>query len=372
MFAGSDHLGIARILVPSSVVKCYSQDASLAANCHLFSWLYCRYLEEKVVEWSSEKSSHVTDLLLDVELDQQCEDRTVLCYVYYYLARILSDTGSQGLSSGGGIPTPNWDALADIDAVGGVTRADVVPRIVDRLTSEALNVDVEFHPRRLQALKALTYAPSSNSDILSKLYEIVFGILDKVADPQKRKKGIFGTKELTKRVSFSDPVAVGHSLEILSEIALSDPYAVAMALGKLVQPGDQPDVSSQFSSILYQLLLDPSERVCFEAILCVLGKIDNAERFNFLQDNPDLRLKITVNATINMIIPMLEIRENIRENTNPSPKRRGTSCWMVRLTREIIKLPEAPSVKETKSESLDAPPPKSLMINLQRQSVLNH
>lgn len=78
-----------------------------------------------------------------LQLDQQCEDRTVLRYVYYYLARILSDSGSQGVSSGGGIPTPNWDALADIDAVGGVTRADVVPRIVDRLTSEALNEDVE-------------------------------------------------------------------------------------------------------------------------------------------------------------------------------------------------------------------------------------
>lgn len=59
------------------------------------------------------------------------------------MARILSDSGSQGVSSGGGIPTPNWDALADIDAVGGVTRADVVPRIVDRLTSEALNEDIE-------------------------------------------------------------------------------------------------------------------------------------------------------------------------------------------------------------------------------------
>lgn len=39
---------------------------------------------------------------------------------------------------------------------------------------------LEVHARRLQALKALTYAPSSNSEILSKLYEIVFGILDKV------------------------------------------------------------------------------------------------------------------------------------------------------------------------------------------------
>lgn len=81
--------------------------------------------------------------LFIMQLDQQCEDRTVLRYVYYYLARILADTGAQGLSTGGGIPTPNWDALADIDAVGGVTRADVVPRIVDRLSTEALNADVE-------------------------------------------------------------------------------------------------------------------------------------------------------------------------------------------------------------------------------------
>lgn len=78
-----------------------------------------------------------------IQLDQQCEDRTVLRYVYYYLARILADTGSQGLNPGGGIPTPNWDALADIDAVGGVTRADVVPRIVNQLTTEATNTDVE-------------------------------------------------------------------------------------------------------------------------------------------------------------------------------------------------------------------------------------
>lgn len=78
-----------------------------------------------------------------MQLDQQCEDRTVLRYVYYYLARILGDPGSQGLTPGGGIPTPNWDARADIDAGGGVTRADVAPRIVERLTVEALNADVE-------------------------------------------------------------------------------------------------------------------------------------------------------------------------------------------------------------------------------------
>lgn len=77
--------------------------------------------------------------LVTLQLHQQCEDRSVLRYVYYYLARILSDNSAQGMSGGGGIPTPNWDALADIDAVGGVTRADVVPRIAEQLTSEASN-----------------------------------------------------------------------------------------------------------------------------------------------------------------------------------------------------------------------------------------
>jgi hypothetical protein len=81
--------------------------------------------------------------ILYLQLHQQSEDRNVLRYVYYYLARILSDNGSQGLSAAGGIPTPNWDALADIDAVGGVTRADVVPRIVDQLSAESSSDDVE-------------------------------------------------------------------------------------------------------------------------------------------------------------------------------------------------------------------------------------
>jgi len=89
---------------------------------------------------------HYFDSPLRLQLHQQCEDRNVLRYVYYYLARILSDNGSQGLSAAGGIPTPNWDALADIDAVGGVTRADVVPRIVDQLSAESSSDDVECMP----------------------------------------------------------------------------------------------------------------------------------------------------------------------------------------------------------------------------------
>lgn len=49
-------------------------------------------------------------------------------------------------------------------------------------------------------------------------------------------------------------------------------------LAGIVASTERPDVKSQFSSVLYQLLLDPSERVCFEAILCVLGKFDHTER----------------------------------------------------------------------------------------------
>ncbi|OEL16381.1 hypothetical protein BAE44_0022600 [Dichanthelium oligosanthes] len=313
----------------------------------------------KLAVYNSVDPSVAPSLLM---LHQQCEDRNVLRYVYYYLARILSDNGSQGLSAAGGIPTPNWDALADIDAVGGVTRADVVPRIVNQLSAESSSDDAEFHARRLAALKALTSA--SSSEMREKISEIVFGILEKVADTkQKRKKGIFtkqgGDKESVIRgnlqyaslsalrrlpldlggdyqaflhravqgVEFSDPVAVRHALSIISEIAAKDPYSVAMALGALqdilhlhdvlarvylaklchsisrARVLDQrPDIKSQYSSLLYQLLLDPSDRVCFEAINCVLGKVDNTES---------------------------------------TEDRAGG--W-IRLTREILKLPEAPSV----------------------------
>ncbi|KAK7358477.1 hypothetical protein VNO77_00405 [Canavalia gladiata] len=337
----------------------------------------------KLAVYNSVDPSLAPSLLM---LNQQCEDRSVLRYVYYYLARILSDTGPQGLSTGGGIPTPNWDALADIDAVGGVTRADVVPRIVEQLTAEATNADAEFHARRLQSLKALTYAPSTNSDVLSRLYEIVFGILEKVGDAQqKRKKGILGAKGGDKEsiirsnlqyaalsalrrlpldpgnpaflhyavqgISFADPVAVRHALEIVSEIATRDPYAAAMALGKHVQPGgalqdilhlhdvlarvslarlccsisraraldERPDIRSQFNSVLYQLLLDPSERVCFEAILCVLGKYDNTERTE-----------------------------------------ERAAGWY-RLTREILKLPDASSKESSKDKSQKMKRPQPLI-----------
>ncbi|OAY70125.1 hypothetical protein ACMD2_14288 [Ananas comosus] len=307
----------------------------------------------KLAVYNSVDPSVAPSLLM---LHQQCEDRSVLRYVYYYLARILSDSGAQGLSPGGGIPTPNWDALADIDAVGGVTRADVIPRIVEQLSAEASNEDVEFHARRLAALKALTAASASNSDILGKLYEIVFGILEKsIIRSNLQYASMSALRRLpldpgnpaflhraAQGILFADPVAVRHSLAIISDIASRDPYSVAMALGALHDIlhlhdvlarvslarlchalsrarslDERPDIKSQFSSLLYQLLLDPSDRVCFEAILCVVGKVDNSERTE-----------------------------------------ERAAGW-IRLTREILKLPEAPSVASKDSLSNEAVPPKS-------------
>ncbi|KAJ8445214.1 hypothetical protein Cgig2_024420 [Carnegiea gigantea] len=193
--------------------------------------------------------------------------------------------------------------------------------------------------------------------------------------------GVFPTIDATSvKISFADPVAVRHSLEILSELAARDPYAVAMTLGKQVSSGgipvynlnlkpqatpiqihllsalhdvlhlndvlarvalaklchtvsraraldERPDIKSEFNSLLYQLLLDPSERVCFEAILCILGKFDNSERTE-----------------------------------------ERAAGWY-RLTREILKLPDAPSVlskdtkkdtkKDAKGEAKDVLPPKA-------------
>lgn len=51
--------------------------------------------------------------------------------------------------------------------------------IMSRLVT-SIHLCFEVHARRLQSLKALTYAPETNSEILSRLYEIVFGILEKV------------------------------------------------------------------------------------------------------------------------------------------------------------------------------------------------
>jgi hypothetical protein len=40
----------------------------------------------------------------------------------------------------------------------------------------------EVHARRLAALKALTSSSTSSSEMMEKLYEIVFGVLEKVGN----------------------------------------------------------------------------------------------------------------------------------------------------------------------------------------------
>ncbi|XP_024525120.1 uncharacterized protein LOC9633241 [Selaginella moellendorffii] len=295
----------------------------------------------KLAVYSSVDPSLAPSLIM---LHQQADDRQVLRYVYYFLSRILGEADSHGVVPGGGIPTPNWDALADMSVAGGVTRADVVPRIIELLAAEASTPDPAVHPRRIAALKALTCA-STNEDVVTKLYEIVFGILDKVADAGKirKKRGMFGRQTLDREsalrsnlqyaalsalqklpidqgnpaflhravqgIACADPVGVRHALAMVSEMAPRDPYGVAMAVAKLSLAGgslqevlqihdvmarvylarlcyvlsrarvldEVPDLRSQFTTILYQLLLDPSERVCFEAISCILGKFSNTE-----------------------------------------------------------------------------------------------
>ncbi|CAK9198631.1 unnamed protein product [Sphagnum troendelagicum] len=297
----------------------------------------------KLAVYSSVDPSLAPSLL---KLHEQAEDRQVLRYVYYFLARLLAESGAQGVTPGGGIPTPNWDALADLNLAGGtvVTRAEVVPLIIAQLTAEATNPDPAVHPRRIAALKALSFAPTSSNDILATLYEIVFGILDKVhAGKLRRKKGIFGRQSVDKEsalrsnlqyaalstlrrlpldsgnpaflhravqgISCADPVGVRHALSVVTDLAGRDMTAVAMAVAKHALAGgslqevlqihdvlarvylarlcyllsrahvldERPEVKSQFTTILYQLLLDPSERVCFEAITCILGKFDTSE-----------------------------------------------------------------------------------------------
>ncbi|KAF6137352.1 hypothetical protein GIB67_036389 [Kingdonia uniflora] len=107
-----------------------------------------------------------------------------------------------------------------------------------------------------------------------------------------------------------------HLHDVLARVSLA---RLCHTISRARALDERPDIKSQFNSVLYQLLLDPSERVCFEAILCVLGKFDNTER-----------------------------------------NEERAAGWY-RLTREILKLPEAPSVssKDTSNtESKDALPPK--------------
>ncbi|KAL3363720.1 hypothetical protein AABB24_012780 [Solanum stoloniferum] len=102
--------------------------------------------------------------------------------------------------------------------------------------------------------------------------------------------------------------------DVLARVALA---RLCHSISRARSLDERPDIKTQFNSVLYQLLLDPSERVCFDAILCVLGKVDCAERTE-----------------------------------------ERAAGWY-RLTGEILKLPEAPSAKDSNSESKDGAPSKS-------------
>lgn len=71
---------------------------------------------------------------------------------------------------------------------------------------------------------------------------------------------------------------VRYQLHIIFFKYLTSPSLFYVVHLKNLFVSERPDIKSQFTSILYQLLLDPSDRVCFEAIMCVLGKSDTAER----------------------------------------------------------------------------------------------
>lgn len=98
-------------------------------------------------------------VFIPLQLEEQAEDPQVQRYCYYYLARILAESGADGGIPGGGIPTPNWDALAEVNVAGGVTRADVVPLILSKLSIEAANVDNagKFTPLSLSSRLTLQF-----------------------------------------------------------------------------------------------------------------------------------------------------------------------------------------------------------------------
>lgn len=102
----------------------------------LVSCLFFFLLSATVIDYIFESST-----FSGLQLHEQADDRHVVRYVYYYLARVLAESGSHGITPGGGVPTPNWDALATLNVAGAVTRADVVPQIVERLAVEAANID---------------------------------------------------------------------------------------------------------------------------------------------------------------------------------------------------------------------------------------
>ncbi|CAI7855559.1 unnamed protein product [Closterium sp. NIES-53] len=120
----------------------------------------------------------------DSQLLQGSSDVVVLRYCYYFLARILTESAAAGsYNEGGGVPTPNWDTLADVSADGSqaATRAELLSLILSRLATEASTPDVAAHARRMAALKALACAPMAHQDAYAALVRIILAILDSVS-----------------------------------------------------------------------------------------------------------------------------------------------------------------------------------------------
>ena len=141
--------------------------------------------------------------------------------------------------------------------------------------------------------------------------------------------------------------------------ALDDPFHNCVSI-------ERPDIKSQFNTVLYQLLLDPSERVCFEAILCILGKHDNAEKYAlyliFLLDLCSTSIILLhgcscLKALLSLVPGLLFIYYRTEERA---------AGWY-RLTREILKLPEAPSNSKDKSQKTRRP--QALIKLVMRRSI---
>eukprot|EP00271_Cylindrocystis_brebissonii_P002242 TRINITY_DN12688_c0_g1_i1.p1 TRINITY_DN12688_c0_g1~~TRINITY_DN12688_c0_g1_i1.p1 ORF type:complete len:1176 (+),score=259.12 TRINITY_DN12688_c0_g1_i1:411-3938(+) len=207
-----------------------------------------------------------------VHLLQAAGDPHLLRYAYFFLSRILTESGDPMYAPGGGVPTPNWDMV--VDTVTGETsssaRAEVLPQILSRLVTEASTPNIEVHARRVAALKSLLSIPLNHQDAYTAIVKIIFLILDKLSEDKKqrrRKTSIFGRggqgKETAVRANLhyaalsalrrlpmdpsnavlgervllgigcSDPVGVRHSLAMAVELAAGSPVTIANSLTKL-------------------------------------------------------------------------------------------------------------------------------------------
>ncbi|CAI5964662.1 unnamed protein product [Closterium sp. NIES-64] len=224
----------------------------------------------KLAVYNSVDPSLATALLL---LLQGSSDVVVLRYCYYFLARILTESANAGsYNEGGGVPTPNWDTLADVSADGSqaATRAELLSLILSRLATEASTPDVAVHARRMAALKALACAPMAHQDAYAALVRIILAILDSVTEDRKKRRrwrellrrgakakdaalrgNLFGAalsalrrlpldpasdafvERVVLGIGCGDAVGLRHALSMAADIALVNPLALATSISRL-------------------------------------------------------------------------------------------------------------------------------------------